>query len=124
MRIPEHATLIRRMLDSRLKKLRPTRPLLGATLRVIAKHCGRPSCHCLRGGPKHLGNYLSFKVKGKSRSVYVPVDLVKEVQSWIEEHRRHKRLLQEIQQLTLALIRSHVQTRQRRQGRPSKWLRN
>ena len=118
MRVPDHPTLIRRMLDSRLKKLTPIRPLLGGTLREIAKHCGRASCHCLRGGPKHVGNYLSFKVQGKSRSLYVPLDLLKEVQSWIEEHRRHKHVLQEIQQLTLALIRTHVQTRQRRQGRP------
>ncbi len=118
MRVPDHPTLIRRMLDSRLKKLTPAGPLLGATLREIAKHCGRPSCHCLRGGPKHVGNYLSFKMQGKSRSVYVPLDLVKEVRSWIEEHQRHKRLLSEIQQLSLALIRTHVQARQRRQGRP------
>lgn len=118
MRVPDHPTLIRRMLDSRLKKLRPAGPLLGATLQAIAKHCGRPSCHCLRGGPKHVGHYLTFKSEGKTRSVYVPMDLVKEVHSWIEEHRRHKQWLHEIQQLSLALIRTHVQARRRRRGRP------
>jgi hypothetical protein len=65
-----------------------------------------------------VGNYLTCKVDGKTRSVYVPLDLVPEVRSWIEEHRRLKQLLQEINQLTLALVRSHAQHRQRRQGRP------
>jgi hypothetical protein len=117
MRIPQHPTLIRRMLDSRLKKLAPGRPVLAASLVAIAKHCGRPSCHCQRGGPKHVGNYLTCKVDGKTRSVYVPLDLLPEVRLWIEEHRRLKQLLQEINQLTLALVRSHAQHRQRRQGR-------
>ena len=50
-------------------------------------------------------------------SVYVPKDLVPEVQAWIAEHHRLKRLLQEIHQLTLALIRIHVTHRRRRKGR-------
>jgi hypothetical protein len=117
MRVPSHPTLIRRMLDSRLKKLTTTQPILAASLVQTAKHCGRPSCHCLNGGPKHVGNYVTCKVAGKTRTVYVPLDLLTDVRSWIEEHRRLKRLLQEIQQLSLALIRGHVQHRQRRQGR-------
>jgi hypothetical protein len=40
------------------------------------KNCGRPSCHCLRGGPLHIGQQVTFKVKGKSRCVYVPKDLL------------------------------------------------
>ena len=54
---------------------------------------------------------------GKTRTVYVPVDLTKEVRAWIDEYRRLKCLIQEISQLTLALVRSHVRERKRRQGR-------
>jgi hypothetical protein len=118
MRVPSHPTLIRRMLDARLKQLAPTGPILSASLVQTTKHCGRPSCHCLRGGPKHVGNYVTCKIAGKTRTVYVPVDLVAEVQSWIAEQRRLKRLHQEIQLLSLALIRQHAQHRNRRQGRP------
>jgi hypothetical protein len=117
MRIPAHPTLIRRSLDARLKKLTTAQPLLAASLVTIAKHCGRAGCHCQQGGPKHPGNYLTCKIDGKTRTTYVPLDLLTDVQSWIDNHRRHKQLLQEIHLLTLALVRTHVQHQKRRQGR-------
>ena len=117
MRIPQHPTLLRRQIDSRLKKLTTCRPLLAASLVRITKYCGRRSCRCYRGD-KHVAYHLSYKVQQKTHTVYVPVDLLKEVRSWIDEHRRLKRLLQEISQLTLALVRGHAQARQRRLGRP------
>jgi hypothetical protein len=49
--IPEHPTLIRRMLDARLRQLATTQPVLAASLVPIAKHCGRQGCHCQQGGP-------------------------------------------------------------------------
>jgi hypothetical protein len=117
MRIPTHPTLIRRQLDSRLKQLTPQVPVLAASLVEYTKKCGKPSCHCVKGGAKHVAYNLTFTEKGQSRAVYVPKDLLTDVRSWIEEHRRLKRLLREINQLTLALIRGHVQHRQRRRGR-------
>jgi hypothetical protein len=117
MRVPSHPTLIRRMLDARLKQLATTRPVLAASLVQISKHCGVPSCHCLKGGPKHVGNYVTCRITGQTRTVYVPFDLLEEVRSWIAEHRRLKRLLREIHLLSLALIRQHVQHRNRRRGR-------
>jgi hypothetical protein len=118
MRVPKHPTNIRRMLDARLRQLATTRPALAASLVTIAKHCGRPGCHCLRGGPKHTGQYLTCKIDGKTRTTYVPLDLLTDVQSWIDNHRRLKQLLHEIHLLTLALVRTHAQHQKRRQGRP------
>jgi hypothetical protein len=118
MRIPSHPTLIRRQINSRLKQLITTNPVLAASLVEIQRHCGKPSCHCLKGGPKHKGFLVTFPVQGKTRAVYVPKDLLPDVRTWIEEHRRLKRLLREISQLTVALIRGHVQQRRRQQGRP------
>ena len=118
MRIPEHPTLIQRMLEARLKKVATTRPALAASLVTIAKHCGRPGCHCLTGGLKHTGHYLTCKIDGKTRTTYVPQDLLPEVRSWIDNHRRLKQLLHEIHLLTLARVRTHVQQHKRRQGRP------
>src|SRR5262249_33109795 len=40
MRVPEHPTLIRRMLDSRLKKLTTTSPVLAASLTSSRHRCG------------------------------------------------------------------------------------
>ena len=89
---------------------------MAASLVTIAKHCGRPGCHCQRG-EKHRGQYLTYKEKGKTRTVYVPVDLVEEVKRWIAEHRRIKTLIQELSALSVAEVRTHVRSRQLRAGR-------
>ena len=49
MRVPEHPTQIRRMLDSRLKKLASPSPLLAASLNAYTHRCGRPGCRCHHG---------------------------------------------------------------------------
>jgi hypothetical protein len=118
MRVPEHPTQIRRMLDSRVERLSGGKPVLAASLVQTSKHCGRQSCHCRQGGPLHPAWHLTFKVQGKTRTVYVPLDLLEEVRSWVAEHKRIKTLLAEIHTLSVALVRSHVQTRKRKDGRP------
>jgi hypothetical protein len=101
MRLPKHPTLLRRMRDARLKLLVPRCPPLAASL-------GRQA-----GG----GCHLTLKNRGKTRTVYVPRDLKDQVQTWIQEHRRLKQLLQEITLLQLALIRLHRTEQARRAGR-------
>jgi hypothetical protein len=118
MRIPDHPTLIRRRLSSRLKQLVPTGPLLAASLALVHKRCGQPSCRCHRDGPLHTAHHLTLPEAGKTRTVYVPQDLLEEVQQWVAEYQRLKGLITEISQLTLALVRNHVRARKRRRGRP------
>ena len=119
MRVPDHPTLIRRMLDSRLKKLATTSPVLAASLNTYTHRCGRPACRCHHGGPRHHGQHLTFKGAGnKTRSVYVPKDLLPEVRTWIAEHKRLKQLRQEIHQLSLALVQTQARPRRRKGGRP------
>jgi len=113
MRIPQHPTLLRRMRDARVKKLVAERPVLGGSLVQIAKHCGRPGCHC-QTGEKHVGWYLTRPVKGKTQTTYVPQEILEEVQGWIQEHRRLKKLMAEIAELNRELIRAHVTERKRR----------
>jgi uncharacterized protein DUF6788 len=107
------------MLDSRLKKLATTSPGLAASLNAYTHRCGQAACRCHHGGPLHAGQHLTFKGPGnKTRSVYVPKDLLPEVRAWIAEHKRLKQLLQEIHQLSLALVRTHARQRRRKAGRP------
>lgn len=101
MKIPTHPTLLRRMRDARVKELVVRCPPLAASL-------GRQA-----GG----GAHVTWKQQGKTRTVYVPQDLTEEVTASIREHQRLKRLLREISQLQLALIRSHRTTQARRAGR-------
>lgn len=118
MRVPEHPTQVRRMLESRLKQLRPTGPVLAASLSLVHKRCGQRSCRCHHDGPLHQAHHLTLKDQGKTRTVYVPQDLLSEVQAWVSEYQRLKGLLTEISQLTLALVKKHVQQRNRKKGRP------
>jgi hypothetical protein len=117
MRLPTHPTLIRRRLDSRVKQCRPAGPLLAASLATVHRRCGQSSCRCAKGGPLHVAHQLTLKEHGKTRTVYVPKEMLVEVRSWIDEHKRLKKLQQEITQLTLALIQSHVPNQRRKRGR-------
>lgn len=116
MRVPDHPTQIRRMLDARRARLAADRPALAGTLSQVRKRCGQPTCHC-RDGQPHQAWHLTYKVKGKTRTVYVPVDLLDEVRSWIAEHKRQKTLQNEIHQLTVALIRTHTSHKRQKAGR-------
>ena len=101
MKIPKHPTILRRMRDARLNQLVPRCPPLAASL----------------GRQASGGWHVTLKQAGKTRTVYVPQDLKEEVETSIREHRRIKRLLQEITQLQLALIQSYKTEQARRGGR-------
>lgn len=103
MRIPDHPTLIRRMIDARLKRLGPRCAPLAASL--------------VRQSGSRGGWQLTFKDEGKTQTVYVPKSLTQEVRASIREHRRIRALLQEITQLRLAAVRAHVQAGRRRGAR-------
>src|SRR5271165_4376124 len=118
MDLPSHPSYLLRMLQGRLKKLATSSPVLAATFGTYTHRCGRASCRCHHGGPLHTGQHLTIKENGKTRSVYVPKDLIPEVRAWIAEHRRHQQLLKEIQQLTLALVHNHSRHQRRKRGRP------
>src|SRR5260370_16560145 len=60
VRIPQHPTLIRRMLASRLKRLPTTKPVLAASLVQFRKSCALPSCHFTQAAPKHPSQHLTF----------------------------------------------------------------
>lgn len=116
MRIPQHPTQIRSMLDARRSRLAAVVPALAGTLSQVRKRCGRPSCHCYHGDP-HLAWHLTYKVQGRTRTVYIPLDLLDDVRSWIAEHKRIKILQEEIHHLTVALIRSHTTHKRQKAGR-------
>ena len=50
---------------------------------------------------------LTFKEAQTTRSVYVPKDLVKEVQAWTRNYRRFKEKLAQVSTLSIAIIRKY-----------------
>ena len=51
---------------------------------------------------------LTFKQDGKTRSVYVPKEMLREVRMWIQNYRRLKKLMADISTLSMDIIRRHV----------------
>ncbi len=56
----------------------------------------------------HVAHQLTVSVQGKTHTVYVPKDMVEEVQEWTRNHRRLQRILMEISKLNMAIIHRHV----------------
>lgn len=101
MRIPKHLATVRQMISARVKELVAQCPPLAASL-----------CQQASGMWQ-----VTLKRAGKTKTVYVPLDLKEEVEASIREHRRLKRLMAEITQLQLARVRGYKTEQARRAGR-------
>jgi len=60
-----------------------------------------------RPGRRRLAWQLTFKQDGKTRTVYVPAELVPEVKLWVKEYKRMKALVRKVTGQNLAIIRRH-----------------
>ena len=99
---------------SLLRRLAAVGPFVAATLVCVRHRCGNPRCHCARG-EGHPSWRLTYKgKKQKTVTVYVPVDMVKEVGQWVENYRAFKKLASEISDAQLARVRLHVKERRRK----------
>jgi hypothetical protein len=68
-------------------------------------------CQFKRPGCAKPGWHLTFKQKGRTRTVYVPMDLVSDVKSWTRTYKHLKKLIRQVTRHSLALIHSHVANR-------------
>jgi len=60
---------------------------------------------------RHVAHRLTFKVEGKTRAVYVPLDRVKDVEAWIKEYKRLKKLIRSVTKASLGELHNHVRSR-------------
>jgi hypothetical protein len=65
-------------------------------------------CSFKRPGCTAPGWHLTFKQKAKTRTVYVPMDLVREVKQWTQTYKQLKKLIREVSRHSLALIHGYV----------------
>jgi len=100
MKINRSTKVLKQRIRARLKRLAQCGPCVAGTLNRIEK--------VGKSGKPVVSHLLTFKVEGKTRSIYVPKDMVGEVEQWVKEHRRIKRLLAEISQLSVGVIRRYV----------------
>ena len=78
-------------------------------------------CEVKRPGRQRPAWQLTFKQTGKTRTVYVPRELVAEVQQWAKQFKRLKQLIRRVTTQNLAIIRRHGAVRRaaNRARRPS-----
>lgn len=76
---------------SRLAQLLHDRELIHGSVVSMSRACGKSACRCARG-EKHESLYLSVKLKGNRRMVYVPAELEEEVRRCVEAYREVERL--------------------------------
>ena len=94
---------------AKLKQLTAGRPFVAASLCAVNRWCGKPNCKCAHGQP-HRAHVLTFKVNNKTRTIHVPKEMVEEVQQWVNEYKRIKRVMREISRLSVTIIQRHVPT--------------
>jgi hypothetical protein len=68
-------------------------------------------CQFSRPGCTRPGWHLTFKQKKKTRTVYIPMDLVAEVKAWTLTYHHLKKLIRQVSRHSLGLIHSHVASR-------------
>lgn len=64
-----------------------------------------------RPGCAQPGWHLTFKAQGRTRTLYVPMELVAQVKQWTLNYRHLKRLIRQVTRHSRALIRSHLANR-------------
>ena len=84
-----------------LRHLAQTGPFLEGSLSAFK----RPGC-------TQPGWHLTFKQRGRTRTLYVPMDLVAEVKQWTLNYRHLKGLIRQVTRHSRALIHGHLANRQ------------
>lgn len=78
---------------SRLAQLLHDHEFIRGSVVSMARRCGKQGCHCQRG-EKHVSLYLSIRMDGKRRMVYIPPDLEEEVRRRVDAWHELERLTQ------------------------------
>ena len=76
---------------SRLAQLLHDHEVIRGSVVTMARRCGKAGCRCNQG-EKHVSLYLSVKIEGKRRMVYIPAHLEDEVRRRVETYREVERL--------------------------------
>lgn len=98
MRLPKSPTLLRRMRQARLRRLRAMGSVLGGSLVRF---------------PAHASLYLTDKVGGKTRTLYIPLSRLEEVKQWNANYKLAKRLLAELSEIQRKLLVAEITARRR-----------
>ncbi len=80
---------------SRLAQLLHDHEVVCGSVVSMARRCGKTGCRCEQG-EKHVSLYLSVKIEGKRRMVYIPSPLEESVSRSVDAYREVQRLTREV----------------------------
>ena len=98
MRLPKSRTVLRVMRQARLRRLRNMGFVLGGSLVRL---------------PGHTSLYLTDKVGGKTRTLYIPLGRLEEVKKWNANYKLAKRLVAELSEIQRKLFIAEIAARRR-----------
>ena len=101
--------------DTRISRLNRKRQLLLTELRHLPdlmrgkvyereRKCGRATCPCASGGPRHPGLQLTVNLGGRTRSRYVRQGERAAVEAKLAAYRRLWELVDELTEVNLAVL--------------------
>jgi hypothetical protein len=108
MGMPKSINTLERQIDAKIKSLGEAGRFMSGSLVQKRWRCARPDCICNRTGKLHTAHAVTRKVKGKTKTVHVPVAMVEEVRGWTREYKRIQKLMKEIDALAEQVIRLQV----------------
>ena len=106
--------------DRLLKRLRHLAEsnLLRGSLSVVGRTCGKPTCVCMTENRRHPARYLSVKLEGRTRLLYIPEAQETEVRAAIAVHRRLAETIDELTVLNLEMLKQARPQRRRSTRKP------
>ena len=108
--MPKSINTVKRQIAAKIRSLGEAGTFMPGSFVEKRWRCAKPECICNRTGKKHTAFAVTGKVKGRTKSVYVPVGMADEVKGWVKEYRRVQKTIKEIGALAEQLIRLQVPT--------------
>jgi uncharacterized protein DUF6788 len=104
------------MTDAHRRRLEQQREALLARLHALPnlmrgavyeklRKCGRASCPCAQGGPKHPTRQLTVTLAGRTHTRYVRQEEVAQVQAWLATYEELWALVNALTAVNLELLR-------------------
>ncbi len=87
-----------------LDELRQLPDLMRGKVYERGRKCGRASCTCASGGPRHPGLQLTVNLGGRTRTRYVRQGERATVEAKVAAYRRLWDLVEELTEVNLALL--------------------
>lgn len=97
---------LERKREALLARLHTLPNLMRGTLYERGRKCGRASCACARGGPKHPTRQLTVTLEGATRSRYIRLEEVAPVQALLAAYAELWALVNALTAVNLALLHS------------------